>query len=521
MSTSSNDYVPHPPDTPPMVDIQLEEDLIEAERRVMLYEKEVEVLREKMAIKEEELLDEQNEWREERKGLLGKIAEFTSLLARRDEELSAVTAEAESKVNEKSEVDRQRVRELEKEVQSLKEDLDEKINALATEQQATAELRKRFEDANDALEFEQNNFEKERKTLQRMIDDERDRYRELETKSKKDFQAYESSRNELVQRVQVEEDNVRTTKAKWKETQEQLKKLEQQLTKELQQKTKTIVDKEQQYETEVARLREERMELQQQIQTQQDQLIQTQKELVREQSDYQKRKVELDQKLVLLSTTLERVESELSNERVKFSKEKQKLEKQLKDEIRVGKLKKRQMKERYDEIRQDMTSLWENTKRQARREENRLRKKYRNKIETLNGQVANLKNDLETSRSETQAAIASQKEQVGLREASIEELQGNVSRLNKIVIEKDGIIEKQQAALDKYESSYRSVLKLGLTVTGKKLRRVGRPFKRLVKRSSSSSPSSEASLSIDKPSIDDVQTPPTTAESPTVEGEFQ
>lgn len=524
---TTNDFVPHPPEKLPMVDIQLEDDLIEAERRVMLYEKEVELLREKMALKEEELLDEQNERREERSGLLGKIAQFTNLLAQRDAELAAVTAEAKSK----SDIEPQRVRALEDELQSLRNELNDKISALAAEQLATAEIRKRFEDANDALEFEQNNFEKERKTLQRMIDDERERYRELETKSKQDFQTYERSRDELVKRVQIEEDKVRETKAKWSETQDKLKKLEGQLTRELEQKTKSLLDREQQYEQEVGRLNIERTELQQQIQSQQDELIRTQKELVKEQSDYQKRKEELDKKLVLLSTTLERVEKDLSKEKANFSKEKKRLEQQLKDEIRVGKLKKRQMKERYDEIRNDMTSLWENTKRQARREENRLRKKYRTKIDALNDQVAKLEADLASSRSETQAALALKTEQVELREASLEELRANVSKLNQTVVEKDGIIRQQQVKIDRYESSYRSVFKLGVIVTGKKLRKVGRPLKRLIQGSSSSALSSSESsdseplpLSSTEPAdktVNNLPAPSPSKSQPSPEGEFQ
>lgn len=475
----ADDLVPHPPEYPPMIDQQLEEDLIEAERRVMLYEKEVELLREKMSLKEEELQEEQNEWREERMSLMDRIAQFTNTLAQRDKELAAVTA-AQS---EKPKIDPERVEGLEIEIQSLKVELSEKAGALAKEREATAEIRKRFEDANDALEFEQNNFEKERKTLQRLLDDERNRYQELESKSKQDSKSYERSRSELIDRVKIEEEKVRDTKAKWSEAQRKLDEVQGRLNTELQEKTKSLEDREITFAKQVARLSGDKASLQEQLQSQQEQLIQVQKELVEEQASYERRKRELEQKMGVLSSSLKSVEKDLENERVVFSKEKMQLEKNLKNEIRVGRLKKRQMKERYDEIRREMTSLWEDSKRQARREENRLRRKYKNKINSLNGQVALLECDLATSRMEARAALASKMEQVELRDASIEELRVNVSNLNQIIVERDTIIQEQSAKIDRYESSLRSVVKLGFTVTGKKLRRVGRPFKRLVQRS--------------------------------------
>lgn len=41
-------------------------------------------------MKQDELLDEQNMFRQEKNNLMSKIAEFTKLLAQRDEELSAM-----------------------------------------------------------------------------------------------------------------------------------------------------------------------------------------------------------------------------------------------------------------------------------------------------------------------------------------------------------------------------------------------------------------------------------------------
>ena len=66
----------------------LEQDLLESERRVMLFEKEVEMIREQLTLKQDELLEERNLFRDEKNSLMAKIADFTKLLAQRDEELA-------------------------------------------------------------------------------------------------------------------------------------------------------------------------------------------------------------------------------------------------------------------------------------------------------------------------------------------------------------------------------------------------------------------------------------------------
>ena len=69
---------PKPPSfPPPMVDVQLENDLLESERRVQLYEMEIEMMREQLLLKNQQLLDEQNSFRDVKSSLMEKIVEFT------------------------------------------------------------------------------------------------------------------------------------------------------------------------------------------------------------------------------------------------------------------------------------------------------------------------------------------------------------------------------------------------------------------------------------------------------------
>ena len=121
---------PHPPSWGPRVDEQLEIDLMDSERRVMLYEKEVEMIREQLNLKQSELLDEQNLFRDEKRSLMGKIAEFTKTLAQRDKELEMAL---EQEKTTPSEEDVAKQKELEKTIESLQSELKEKTESMEKE----------------------------------------------------------------------------------------------------------------------------------------------------------------------------------------------------------------------------------------------------------------------------------------------------------------------------------------------------------------------------------------------------
>jgi len=130
MSNSNNEFVPRPPNYPPRVDVQLEIDLIEAERKIKLYESEIALVREQLNMKQDELVDEQNQFRQVKNNLMAKITEFTNLLAQRDEELAEVTEKQQL-----AKVEAERREQLEKQVESLKTELQLKVEALEKELQ--------------------------------------------------------------------------------------------------------------------------------------------------------------------------------------------------------------------------------------------------------------------------------------------------------------------------------------------------------------------------------------------------
>ena len=512
LSENNNNEAPHPPDYSPRINEQLEVDLMESQRRVMLYEKEVEMIREQLELKQDELLDEQNVFRDEKYNLLRKIAEFTNILAKRDDELVAATSESEKEDSEKK-VD------LENKIESLLSQLTEKTDFLENEKRSSEELRKRFDDAEDALEFEQMNFEKERNALQELVTEERKQVKSLQGKFAENSKSFETTRNELIKKIQNEENKLSDTKNQWRETQDQLRQVEEKLEITLQEKSKILkenennldeekntmsfdmvklknqIEKDQvemkemknKLEEENKSIKESTQILESQIEIEKNKIKDLQKLLTDEQSKYSGGKTVLDEEIQNVTANLENVERQLSNERANFSKEKEMLEKKLANEIRVGRLKKGQMKKRYDQIRSEMTDLWNSSKRQARQEENRLRKKYNLKLDTVKTQVAKLEKDLAQEKDRlvvTKTEMESKHmKDLEVRDASIVKLEGSVANLRKLLVDKDQIIEEKNEQINKYETSFRQLAKLGIKVTGNKVKKVAGPLKRFIQNS--------------------------------------
>jgi hypothetical protein len=502
-----------PPDYIPRVDEQLELDLMDSERRVLLYEKEVEMIREQLDLKQIELLEEQNFFRDEKRTLMGKIAEFTTVLAQRDKELENAVEKDQST---KSRLSTQA--ELENTIRSLETQLREKADSFENEKRSNKELRRRFDDAEDALEFEQMNFEKERRSLQELVTNERKQVKALQERFEENGKSFEVTRKELLNKIQNEENKLRDTKAKWRLTQEQLQRVEEKLQTLLLEKAQLFKESKSDIDPEKAAMSDEIANLQNQIKKErvrieefksmskkgendgdskftlknkietEERLIKTLKQqLVEEQNRYETEKSKLDQEIKSITANLSNVEAQLADERVNFSKEKKILETKLANEIRVGKLKKKQMKKRYGEIRREMTDLWESSKRQARQEESRLRKKYNRKLDSVQAQVAKVESDLTAEsnrllveRKEMQSRHA---EELQTRDGTILELEESVADLGKLITEKDQIIEKKNECIQLYQTSFRQVAKLGLVVAGNKIKKVARPLKRLVQNS--------------------------------------
>ena len=138
---------------------------------------------------------------------------------------------------------------------------------------------------------------------------------------------------------------------------------------------------------------------------------------------------------------------------MEFAKEKVRLEHQLAEEIRIGRLKKKQMKNRYDQIRTELTELWEGAKRAARKERIALQKRYEGQLNTMRDTMAKLENDLKTAiteRDELKAML--ELKDKAIQKANLEEIRQKkmaMERTKEIMNLKSKMIDLEKELEDK------------------------------------------------------------------------
>lgn len=514
-------FSPRPPNGPPIIPADLERELYEKERRIMLYEKEIEMVREQLDLKQDELVDDRNNFRVEKLSLMNKLGEFTNMLASRDQEFEArVASENEAKAKATG---------LKNEIEVLTKELAEKQKSLDLETDTVKALRTRLGETQDTLEHEQMAFDKEKAVLQTIIVDEKKNLKQLISQLQQNESAFETTQKELIARVTREEEKTAKAKEEFQQAQEMLAAQEQKLRDELKEQQgklenaqnkmgtqkenfgsersalKKIIMEEQWkiketnelLQDEQTRYAEAEQELQKLIKEEQAGALNLQNQLTEELQKFDSEKVGLESRIKKEQKVLADLQSQLEDERAEFSTTKDSLESRLEDEIRIGKFKKRQMNVRFEEIRKEMTALWEGAKREGRQNEQRLTAKYKTRIEEMQGRVSTLQNELEvTGKSNAELTamlneVKQQKEKIELEqktmEVQVEEMLTN--RVREIAdltrsVERQGrelntlkaeVCEKD-AKITKYETSVRASAKLVIKATAKKLTR---PFTRL------------------------------------------
>jgi chromosome segregation ATPase len=279
-------------------------------------------------------------------------------------------------------------------------------------------------EAQDTLGQEQTQFEEERVRLESMVESEKTKLKQLEQRWKRDQQQFKATKEDLEMKIVFEK----------KRVEELSTKLEQEMERFNQEKA-TLED----------RLDEER-------------------------------------------TRLMEVQAQLAEEQLLFQEEKADLEYKLSEEIRIGLLKKRQMNNRFESIRKELTALWQGAKREARVERERLTKKYEEQLEAMALNVQSLEQDLERAtkssgdmRAQVQSVEASKirlqqeyndmelryRTTLAQRNLEISDLQATVSDLRSN-------LQVREAILERYETSFREIAKLGWNLGKKRAKKAAK-----------------------------------------------
>jgi len=505
-------FAPRPPETPPPAESyrELLHDTSASASKVTQLEDELESVKRQLAAREEELAAE-------REGLQEQILSLEDLQDAQAEELE----------------EKQR---MEREVQILQAQLPNLQNALKTEQRRSEALQNRLSDVEDEIEFQQMEFQKEKKELEATLVKEKAKLRDIEAGWNMEKDRFQSERHGVEQELEVQLDNLQKSQENLQRTQDAFARERKLLESQLQEKRDELtqnqesLDKEkdgnerrkQKYETELAKSKEQlekaekyladaqalfaktESELKDSLEMEQDKVTKLERRLEVELSLFEKEKAKLESRIVEEKAIIRELEEMIRGERLENAKEKAQLELQLLEEKRIGQLKKKQMNNRYVQIRSELTSLWEGAKRETREERVRLTKKYEKRIQDLTSNNKQLESDLDSAKStneELQKMISDMNKEkqlirtdarstetqftrkIATQNAEISALTGAVSGLKKKIQVKDKTIATLQSDLDLSEkqlrtiqTSYRQQLKASVLLTRDRL---GRERRRL------------------------------------------
>ena len=494
---------------------------LESRERVVALESEMDKTQRLLEEKEAEFKRIGNEWSIDKKSLLEKLSDFTKKLQMTETEVETANVAQDAKSRQRQDL-------LQQEIDELKQSLEESKAQLIDQQAGADELRNRLLNAEDQLEFEQMRFTKETKELIQQIETERSKVSTVEKGIAEEQARFQIETMQL--RKELEDTAIKVEQAETLLNQTQ-QKFDQELATMAQQidAQKIVVANAKLLATEESkRFTKERSELNNKVTDAQLQLKQAQIEFQESQEAFAKEEKDLESKIVLekarvtklesmleselakfatdklsLETSLEQeknrltmVEKTLQEETKRFQQETKKLQEKIVDGERVRQLQAKQMNERYSAIRTELTAKWEGEKRYSRRERSRLMEKYETQLVRVNDAVEKLARDLDLARQQTnewKASFEEAKTEMGRMEAEsrrmersylnkIYECNGEISQLEQSIVSFQADIKRRDETIERYESSYREMLKLSVNLTKERLGKQGRKVKNIFRR---------------------------------------
>lgn len=481
---------------------------MQADTRVDDLQERIDYLEDEITAKQEALQKGSDEWSLEKTGLVAKVAELTNFMNIAEEKNNGPTEKEEA---------------LEREIMILKMNLDETTKLMDESKQAANAMRQRMMDGEDLLEYEQMRFKKEKEELDDRIEEERAKLNRVARDFQKEQDKYAEERDGLMQKIDdalskltdtekkmteeknkfdedtsVREREIKDLKANLERAQDQLFKESKrfsaersELSRELQQQKEKLQRSENQLRDTKEDFQRIRKGLETKLSIERIRVEKLTKELQNETQQFVQEKTDLQGQLKAERTKLTEVETELEEEKKRYDRETRKLEDKIKDGERVRQLKAKQMNNRYNAIREELTEKLEGTKREARKEKRRLTEKYEEKLQDVNNNVQKLQGELVNAESNYQQVTAQlgemtkdrdlivrekenserqYRQTISARNMEITGLKQDVQSLNQDIDDLDGTIES-------YETSYRQMFKLSLKLTGKRLKnltRIGR-----------------------------------------------
>jgi chromosome segregation ATPase len=399
---------------------------------------------------------------------------------------------------------------------------------LQQEQEIANELKERLLNAEDKLEFEQMRFKKEKEELTERIEAEQTKLSNLSNRFEQEKKQFQKEKSEFEQKIERESSRVEEAQTKLERVESEFRKSQRDLKDEISSQAKKLREIDAQLTSEQLLRKEERVDLERRLAEETAKLQVAEKQYENDRRLFERVKADLEERIRVEKTrvgvlnkqleveqkryadTKDRLEStiakekarladvqtQLEQEQTQFEKEKAILKEKLEEGERIRKLKARQMHDRYNTIRQEMTELYEGAKRDARKERNSLTTKYTTQINDLTGTIQRLETDLTGAR-EAADTMKDQIESYELEKRKfIEERQRMEKSFTDEIAKKNTVIvglrqhvdvlkqevRDREETIEQYESSFRKILGLGRDLSKKRLAKTGSKLRNIVRR---------------------------------------
>jgi hypothetical protein len=492
-----------------------------SKQRVDALQQKVDELRNKLDEAESEFQQYTEIRGEENDSIVARVDELENLLQMEADKRKEAEDAIQSAASLRQEI-------LMKEIETSRAALRKAEAALNEEKDVAAEIESRIIQAEEQMMKDKSAFEGDEKQLLATIQEGRAKIDNAETRIQKERDEFEDVRITLGRELQQRITSVAETNARLQLEQSLFGMNQAEVQRNIDDITSKLRATEQELNSDQSRFLQETNELQQKAQELRGLLKDAESKLETEKSKSQQVREDLDMRLIFevvkarnLSEKLKSqqdifrqeiceleqasadtrakladAQRQLETARASFLEDKETLQDQIADEVRIRKLKLKQMAQRCSDIREDLTEKWQDERRKARSERIRLDEKYKMKLSSLQeaipflesglAEIRKLTEDLYVRKANTaieKAAILKESRRLEMsyiqkkheRNVAISALEVEIDSLTKELSERD-------KKLAKYKSSLRAMLSLSVKLTGKRIRAIGTrllgPFRR-------------------------------------------
>jgi len=470
---------------------RLRNDCSTATMRAKEAEEKVQILRQKITEAEDDLRSKSDFWEVEKEKLLERINNATSFFLAKE-------AETKRSTNALLQEGKTREQQLKAEIAQWREALARAQLELEDQRNGAMQLKERLLKAEDLLEFEQMNFQKQTEELTKRITEETAKLVELE-KEKIALEETSASQNS---KLKLAEGNLETQKKSFEAERRRLEEKVEYSERIINLKRRQMYNRYKKIRQEMGGLLERIKNDARREQSRLNKKIKEKNELIASLQSQLDAANQIYKKFDQLQDELRRQQDVFTEERGKIEREfSEKLEErdgiisELKQEISISWEKQRsnemkimEMEEQTNVERSEMRLLLE----QAKNDTVRLKAKHKAEISEMSDVVTKLRGELRDTRGSVEQLDRRLVDMTRQRDKKADDLRkldlyvvdqdSKMLNLSRNILMLERKVEERESKITTYESSYREMAKLSIKLTGRRIRSAGSRVTGLLRR---------------------------------------